>query len=157
MLTEHSGGPINDQMTHLVDLCRFLVGEVVDVVAIGGNNTPAGEHPKAAVAINFVNGACGTLFYSFLAHEKEIAFSAFTEEGAMHLRDWDFKAPGDVEEGDRNQIFVRETAAFLGIEGQIMCDFDDAMRTQGVIDTIKQALDTGRRLSIQNSGGAYVD
>ena len=62
--TNLSGGPFNEQATHLVDLVRFVVGEIADVRAFAG---PIGDEKsisRAAVAMRFENGAVGTLAYS---------------------------------------------------------------------------------------------
>src|SRR5690606_11824369 len=32
-----SGGPINEQCTHVIDLCRYLVGEVCSIHALAGD------------------------------------------------------------------------------------------------------------------------
>jgi myo-inositol 2-dehydrogenase / D-chiro-inositol 1-dehydrogenase len=135
-----SGGPLNEQSTHLVDLCRFLAGEVDAVRALAGDGErDAARVDSVAVALQFRSGACGTLLYSFRARAKHIALDAFTPEGSERLEGWDFHRAGDLESDDPNAVFVTETAAFLG-GGPVLSDVADAWRTQLVVDAIKAAL-----------------
>ncbi len=152
---EQSGGPVNEQATHLVDLARYLVGEVAQVQAV------VAEHPaqpglagSAAVTLQFADGALGSLFYSCLATVKEIGFRVFTADGAVRLDGWDLArvdadAPPADPSVDRYQIFHDETAAFLtavggGSREGIRCDLEDAVRTQHVVDAIHRAAASGR-------------
>jgi myo-inositol 2-dehydrogenase/D-chiro-inositol 1-dehydrogenase len=143
---------VNEQATHLVDLARYLVGEVRQVQAV------VSEHPErpgmagsAAVTLEFDHGVLGSLFYSCRATAKEIGFRVFTADGAVRLDGWDLvRADADAAPGssappaDRYQVFHDETAAFLaavagGPRGGIRCDLEDAVRTQQVVDAIHRA------------------
>ena len=143
-----SGGPLNEQATHLVDLCRFLAGEVDTVRALaGGDERDPGRVDAVAVALHFRSGACGTLLYSFRAREKHIALEAFTPAGSERLEDWDFHRPGDVRSEDPNAVFAAETAAFLG-GGPVLSDVADAWRTQVVVDAIKVSLSSAAPVEV---------
>jgi predicted dehydrogenase len=143
-----SGGPLNEQATHLVDLCRFLAGEVETVLALaGGVERDAGRVDAVAVALRFRSGACATLLYSFRARAKHIALEVFTPEGAERLEDWDFHPVGDVPSPDPNAVFVEETAAFLG-GGPVLSDVEDAWGTQVVVDAIKTSLARGAPVEV---------
>jgi myo-inositol 2-dehydrogenase/D-chiro-inositol 1-dehydrogenase len=154
---ELSGGPVNEQATHLVDLARYLVGEVRQVQAI------VSEHPErpgiagsAAVTLAFDSGVLGSLFYSCRATVKEIGFRVFTADGAVRLDGWDLArvdpdgAPASpAPSADRYQVFHDETAAFLtavagGPRDAIRCDLEDAVRTQHVVDAVHRAAASGR-------------
>lgn len=140
-----SGGPLNEQATHLVDVCRHLAGEVVEVAAVAraGVRDPAAVDSVAAV-LRFESGTCATLLYSYLASEKHVALEAFWRGGGHYvLEGWDFRQPGEPVPQDANAVFTTETAAFLGLDGQILCDFEDALRTQRVVDALKRAVRTG--------------
>jgi hypothetical protein len=78
--------------------------------------------------------------YSFLASEKHITLQAFSRGGARRLDGWGFTPPGVAPPADRDAIFVEETAAFLGVGGDLLCDAADAQRTQVVVDAVKRSV-----------------
>jgi myo-inositol 2-dehydrogenase/D-chiro-inositol 1-dehydrogenase len=132
-----SGGPINEQATHLVDLCRHVGGEIVDVQARVVNGGQS-----AGVVFTFQSGALGTLFYTCQAPEKDIGFQLFTPLGALHLDGWDFSLSRDVCEiagaSAADDPFEVETRTFIeAIESrdssQILSDVTDAFETQRVV------------------------
>src|SRR3954451_14300047 len=56
-----SGGPVNDQLTHLIDVCRFIAGDFVEVVALSVNGERRAEDAAAvAVAPRLRTGGCVT-------------------------------------------------------------------------------------------------
>ena len=132
-----SGGPINDQAIHLVDLCRYIVGEIADVSVQTRVAETGGKLDTVGVALRFLNDACGVLLYSHLASTKQISLDAFTPSTTVSLEGWEFRrAQPDQDDED---VFVEETAAFLGLRGEIRSTFADAMRTQQVMDSIRAA------------------
>lgn len=147
---ELSGGPFNEQGTHIVDLCRYLIGEVEAAASIAhrGNN-PADCEFGVAAALKFSNGAAGTLFYSCEALEKDIRLQIFCKEGTLDFEGWDFRITrntinGHLPKEDSEKIFVKETKAFLdavrsGDQSIIQCDFAEACRTQRVVDMIRNS------------------
>jgi len=154
---ELSGGPVNEQATHLVDLARYLVGEVHQVQAVvTGHPDRPGTAGSAAVTLEFDGGVLGSLFYSCRATVKEIGFRVFTANGAVRLDGWELArvdadaAPGPAAPpADRYQVFHDETAAFLaavagGPRDAVRCDLEDAVRTQQVVDAIHRAAASGR-------------
>ena len=142
----HSGGPLNEQATHLVDLCRFLAGELQAVRAVGGGGaSSSGRADALAVALRFHSGACGTLLYSCRASDKHVAIEAFAPDGSHRLQGWDFHSPGDRADEPRNQVFVDETAAFLSGR-RVLSDVSDAWRTQVAVDAIKASFDSDARV-----------
>ena len=57
-----SGGPIIEQAVHVLDLARFLVGEVEQVCALAaGPLGPGGVETATASFLGFRNGAVGTM------------------------------------------------------------------------------------------------
>ncbi|PYV18212.1 MAG: hypothetical protein DMG07_04385 [Acidobacteria bacterium] len=150
---EQSGGPLNEQCTHFIDLCRFLIGEVVEVWAAARPHSAA-KHLEGAVAmtLRFANGALAAGLYSCEASEKQIAFEVFLPDGSVRLEGWDLRLKGDPPEcgpAAREAIFVKEVAAFFqairsGDRSLIQSDFEDAVQTQRVVDAIGRAVKTGR-------------
>jgi predicted dehydrogenase len=145
-----SGGPLNEQLTHLIDLTRFLLGEIVEVQAMAEpRNWQDSQLQSAAVGLRLASGALHSIFYSCQAGAKWIDFEAYTPDACINLAGWDFQwrerhGPAPEPETDRNAIFRDETRAFLaalgGDRSLIACDVPDAFRTQQAVDAVLRAL-----------------
>ncbi|MGE5049180.1 MAG: Gfo/Idh/MocA family protein, partial [Deltaproteobacteria bacterium] len=74
-----SGGQLNEQCTHLVDLARYLMGEIVEATALAQPPAQPGRGPgSVAIALRFESGALGTVTCGCLALEKQIGCRVFT-------------------------------------------------------------------------------
>jgi predicted dehydrogenase len=155
-----SGGQLNEQCTHVLDLARHLAGEVAEVHAIAQPSAdPAAATAAVSVLLRFRSGALGTVLCGCLASEKQIGCRVFTARGQVALEGWDFRwSPGTF--GDAGGLdaaedpFLEECAAFLdavrsGDGGRIRCDLAEAMRTQRVVDAARAALDGGGRRRVE--------
>jgi len=138
---DQSGGPVNEQATHLVDLCRYVGGEIDQCQSSVSND---GE--TAGALFRFRSGALGTLLYSCGAPQKDIGLSIFTRDGAMHLDGWDFRladdAGGGAEPADADDPFAAETRAFIdalqsGDRSMIRSTMADAYETQRVMEQLR--------------------
>jgi predicted dehydrogenase len=147
-----SGGAINEQTTHLVDLGRYLVGEFVEVQGIA---TPIDGDGRTTAAFNlrFRDGALYSLFYSCGGETKMITLQAFTPTSSVALDGWEFhlRPPHATGSGssDRDAVFHAEVAAFLvAVEREtaetIRCSFEDGIRTQRVVDALFRSLASGK-------------
>jgi len=152
---EMSGGPFNEQATHVLDLCRFLVGEIESVSAVAARSIRVdGPEFGVAVALRFVDGQIGTVFYSCEARQKDIQLHIFCEEGSIDLEGWDFAMnrntiDGNLPETEQDEIFVKETKCFLNaIRCQdhllVECDLEEAYRTQLVVDRVRNSFSRSR-------------
>ena len=139
-----SGGPVNEQATHLVDLVRYLGGEVAEVAALGDT-----EHGRnCSVAMTLESGARATLLYSCEATTKSISMELVTTQGTQRLDGWAFADPSAPEDPDPNEIFAVETEAFLKAVAEqeaslIGCDYGEALRTQRVVDAVHESMRAG--------------
>lgn len=155
-----SGGQLNEQCTHLIDLARYLVGEITEV---SGFSQPLAEDGARSAAVSillrFQNGALGTVLCGCVAKEKQIGFRIFTPRGQLTLEGWDFRLAPIVELSDlpvmapEEDVFFTETSTFLaavqsGDARGICSDLADAMRTQRVVDAARAALIGGGRRAI---------
>jgi predicted dehydrogenase len=152
-----SGGQLNEQCTHLVDLARHLAGEVDEVDAISQPAPEGTGSASTAILLRFRSGALGTILCGCLASEKQIGLRVFTPKGQISLEGWDFKF-GDAEAQD---VFLDECAAFLnavesGDASAIECDLAEAMKTQHVVDAIAAAL-RGRERGEREAGESRVE
>ena len=147
-----SGGPHNEQATHLFDLCRFLVGDVAKVTSIANGTS------RVATSLECHGGVPGTVFYSCDGNEKAIGLQIFTSTGTVVLSGWDFQltsnsVDGRISSGAGEDIFLVETRAFLsavaGGPGRgIKSDFADAMKTQSVMDAVRKGGQDGRACEV---------
>jgi predicted dehydrogenase len=155
-----SGGPVNEQCTHLVDLARYLAGEVTTAEALAN---PGGS--SAAIALRHTSGVLSTIFYSCDATTKAIGLRAFTPTHVVELADWDFRllqdgssTPPPPPDADKSTAFQREVDAFLAVVAgrapadTILSDYADAFRTQCVMDAIRRSWSSGHAENPDFSG-----
>ncbi|MFL5321528.1 MAG: Gfo/Idh/MocA family protein [Myxococcaceae bacterium] len=146
-----SGGQINEQCTHVIDLARYLVGEVTQVDAFSQPSPDGRGDASVAMLLRFDRGMLGTITCGCLAEEKQIGARIFTRTGQLALDGWDFKgsasgAHRDVFEGPgQDDVFVDECAAFLNAVAMrdrsgIRSDLEDALKTQEVVDAVVASL-----------------
>ncbi|MFU8847790.1 MAG: Gfo/Idh/MocA family protein [Opitutales bacterium] len=149
---EQSGGQFVEQCTHLVDLSRYLMGEIVEVSAYRTNGFMS-EVPDLSVdqgmVVNarFASGALGsycTGCFPLGGHALEgISLNLSTPEHRVVFETWDFK--GTIHSGDgevtdlpaTEDAFLVQNRAFLDAVAKkdptaILSDYDDAMRTLAV-------------------------
>jgi predicted dehydrogenase len=161
---ELSGGGINDEATHVVDLIRYLVGEVVAVQA--WRHTPSGSRGVSgsmAVLLRLQAGIPGTMFYSGGSAVKQINISVHTPKRELRLTSWDFdlidgtrRVAGRGRGTERSAIFVREVEAFVTAirdsnPSLIRSTVADAMRTQRVIDLIRESAGDDRLAEVDRA------
>lgn len=151
-----SGGPLNEQSTHLFDLCRVFGGEIASVQSISANSAlGAAESLGCASTVQFESGSIGTVFYSCESSGKSIGLHLFTDRGSIELAGWDFRMTTNTIDGTlpemagEEDIFLLETEQFLdavhaGRPEDVPCDWMDAMRTQAAVDAARACLDENR-------------
>lgn len=143
-----SGGAINEQATHLIDLVRYLMGDIQTIYPVGNQLE---KSQTLALALQCNNGILGTVFYTCLAHKKDIAFKIFTDTEIISLSGWDFRLENidavnaAIEVSDKEHIFYSETEAFFTAvmtknKKWVLCDFFESCKTQAVIDQIREEL-----------------
>jgi predicted dehydrogenase len=97
---ELSGGQLNEQCTHLIDLARHLVGEVTEVNAFAQPSPEGNGSAAVSILLRFRNGVLGTVICGCLANEKQIGCRVFTPRGQLVLDGWDFKWSPSAAFGD---------------------------------------------------------
>ena len=146
-----SGGPFNEQGTHLVDLCRLFLGEGKEVFAMAENSSVDKDiQETVVVTLRFSNEKLATIFYSCRASEKHIRFEIFSTSQSVSLEGWDLKtqakeASMNAITSSEEDIYLKEDAAFFnailsGDQRVIKSCVEDAVRTQLVVDTIQRSL-----------------
>jgi myo-inositol 2-dehydrogenase/D-chiro-inositol 1-dehydrogenase len=150
-----SGGPFNEQGTHFIDLCRYLLGEIVQVTAHSPGSTMSANLSDTVIAtLEFSSGILGTVFYSCRASVKQIGFKIFSAEASLSLEGWDLRFLDSqntepTSPPDREDVYLKEVSAYfeairVGDQSLVKCDLEDAARTQLVVDAILRSLSTKR-------------
>ena len=144
---DHSGGPFNEQATHFVDLCRFLMGEVIEVFAFARKSvSKAGIDDTITVTLSFAGDALGTLLYSCRASDKQIGIRIFSTTGGLELEGWDLRLKDDEGKEDYfEDPYIKEDAAFFAAidaadQSLIKSSVADAVRTQMVVDAVHRSI-----------------
>ena len=139
-----SGGPFNEQATHLVDLFRHLAGVAEPLCAAA--HVPEGVETTVLAMMRLSGTGLGSFLYSCEAKDKDIFVIIETPEGVLELRGWDLNLVRNTIDGSQPQpeskpIFEKETHAFLqavagGNRDLILADFKEAYQTQVLMDRI---------------------
>lgn len=141
-----SGGQFLEQVTHTVDIVRFLCGEATEVSAFAARGfnqgVPGYDIADAmSVAIHFASGGVCNLHSCCASTARSlISLDVFATQIAFEFRGWDhackiFRKGKDVEEiPGEPDIFKVEDAAFIkavraGNDKGILCSYPDALRT----------------------------
>ena len=156
---EHSGGPLLEQAIHVIDMARFLVGDITHVFARGDRLTrPDVENLDSedtiVLAYRFANGALGT-------HIDSCAMTEFNWEVELFGPDWrllvDYarkRLSGHIG-GDRiekqfpdTDLHMLEMQAFLEAvryhrTDTVRSDFADATKTLAAVLAGDRSLKTG--------------
>jgi predicted dehydrogenase len=152
-----SGGQLVEQTTHIFDLARYLVGEIVEVFTYSHYNPALLHHPEGDIAVadvvclKFENGAVGVITDTNGLHAPgEVGLKVYTPERIVEVswgRMVETEANRKEEYFSRDNPYLRESEAFLtairtGDRSLIRSDYSDAVRTLAVTLAADEA---GRR------------
>lgn len=149
---EQSGGQFVEQCTHLVDLSRYLMGEIVEVSAYrtGGfmPEVPSLNVDEGMVVnARFASGALGSFAtgcFPLGGHAQTgISLNLSTRQHRVTFETWDFHGKIHSGQGEAADVpsvadpFLLQNQALLDAvankdPGGILSDYDDAMRTLAV-------------------------
>jgi predicted dehydrogenase len=143
-IVEQSGGPFNEQATHVMDLFRYLAEGVEPLYA--ASRAPLGIETTVLAVMRLSGNGLGSFLYSCEAKDKDIFMVIETPEGVLELRGWDLDLVRNTIDGSRPEpeakpIFEKETHAFLqavaaGNKNLILADFEQAYQTQVLMDSV---------------------
>jgi predicted dehydrogenase len=154
---ERSGGPVVEQAAHVLDLARYLIGEVEEVSAIGNGTPPpvdGADVDGATVAtLRFTGGAVGTLATTCVLGWKQRAglevyadglFLGLTETGLI-VRDADGERTVDSDpESARVAVDRAFIDAVRGTGDDIRVPYQEALRTHMLALAVAESAATGR-------------
>lgn len=147
-----SGGQVLEQSTHILDLMRFLVGEVREVTAAGhtGALSDLTDFEDSTVGLlRFDSGAVGTLAsthtggfgrYQLALCGRDLAVEIDAAHNRVHSRDGDYQ--GD-EDGYFRQVETFLAACAAGDQSLIPTDYADAVRSLAVSVAFNESMATG--------------
>jgi len=164
----HSGGPLLEQAIHVIDMARFLVGDITHVFARGDRLLYADvadldSEDSIVLAYRFAGGALGT-------HIDSCAMAEFNWEVELFGPDWrllvDYARKrlrghvgGNVIEKQFPDVdlHILEMRAFLeavrsGNSDAILSDFEDATKTLAVVLAGDRSLKTGLWEPVEEQG-----
>jgi myo-inositol 2-dehydrogenase/D-chiro-inositol 1-dehydrogenase len=164
---EMSGGQFHEQVTHTVDLARFLCGEVEEVHAYparGFNKDAPPEYnieDASVVNVKFVSGAIGCFWascssngggggvtLSIYANKTTALFSGWEHNlRLLRLNAEPLEIPGEPN------IFEVEDYAFIDAvrfndPSRILCTYADGLRTMEVTIAANISMETGKPVKL---------
>lgn len=157
---DESGGQVVEQATHLIDLARFLAGDVVEVFGAAARRDREGfeglDVPTASVAtLRFASGAVANLAATCLLRwNHRVGLHVFADALALEITDHDLMV--DVGQGrpvrgaDGDPVW-REDRDFIeavqGHESRIRSPYRDALETHRVALAVARSARSGQPVS----------
>jgi len=161
-----SGGQVVEQAIHIVDLMRYLGGEISRVsaeYAERGNDAEPGHAQEDVYTVNlrFRNGAIGNLSTCSILHRRlNVGLDLLSKRCVYRIGEdaTEIDQPSGVKRLERsNDAGLAENVAFLravatGDRSGILSDYPDALRTQRVVLAANRSAETGQPVEIPDGG-----
>ncbi|MET3896338.1 putative dehydrogenase [Devosia sp. UYZn731] len=161
-----SGGQMVEQTTHIIDLARYLVGDVAQVFGLAGHTDraafPGLDVPTVSTAsLRFASGAIGNIGSTCLLNwGHRVGLHLFGEGLALELTDHDLMvdvgAGRPVRHAEGDPVW-REDRDFIdavrGEVNRIRCPYGEALETHRVALAITASAQQGRAIDILASSG----
>ncbi len=161
-----SGGQMLEQTTHLLDLARFLVGEVTQVYGMAGH-TPREAYPGMDVptvstaSLTFASGAVANFSSTCLLNwNHRVGLHVFADGLALELTDRDIMVDvgrGRPVRGADGDPVWREDRAFVdavkGAENRIRCTYEDALASHRLAHAVVESARTGVAIRLPSGPG----
>lgn len=158
---DQSGGQLVEQATHVVDLLRYLVGEVEEVHA-HYTRVAAPEDPKFTVptacslSLKFRDGAVGTVTTSCVVGASEAGVNLLGPAGAIHYTYGEarlVKGASIIVERPVGDMYTNQAQAFVkavasGDRSLIRSTYADAARTLALTLAANQSAAEGRPIKL---------
>ncbi|MGN7762187.1 Gfo/Idh/MocA family protein [Paenibacillus sp. 22594] len=156
---EQSGGQFTEQTTHIVDLLRYLGGEVTEVYGMFGNRIMHEQHEGVTVAdvgtvsLKLDNGIVANISNTCVLPGEvgRVGLSFYNDKG---LLDWNPERLLEVRSGDSKEYthsgnpYAAESEAFLhavrtGDRSRILSDYEDGYKTLKVTCAAYESAQSG--------------
>ncbi len=160
-----SGGQFVEQTTHIVDLLRFLCGEITEVYAAYSSKimqekvegTTASD--VGSVTMKLQNGMVATISNTcILKDSNKVGLDLFTEEGIIELRNEhlrEIKGKQILEYKEQVNPYMAENKIFLeavktGNPAGILSDYKDSLKTHTVTLAANQSARSGQPIRLES-------
>ena len=168
---DRSGGQIVEQATHIIDLARHLVGEIIEVYAQGAHTASRSDFPgldiatATAVSLRFATGAVGTLSATcLLGWGHRIGLHLFCDGLAIELSDREIMVDvgrgRPVRQAGEDPV-AREDRDFVdavrGLPNRIRSPYGEALKTHRVALAIAQSAASSRPVAINEPVAELAD
>ncbi|WP_062051415.1 Gfo/Idh/MocA family protein [Bacillus sp. JCM 19034] len=164
---KRSGGQFIEQTTHIVDLVRYVIGEVTDVYASYATTSIQKKYDGVSVAdvgavtLTLENGAVASINNTCVlpGHVSEVGLSVYTSNGLLEWNPERVSVKLGNEETDYdNEVnpYERESTAFLhavqtGDRSKILSSYEDAYQTFKVTEAALRSAKSGERVGIRET------
>lgn len=160
---ERSGGQFVEQTTHIVDLLRYLVGEVTEVYAAYGSRILSKQDEQANVAdvgtitLKLENGSVATISNTcILPAGEHSGLHIYTNEGKLeigHSGIKDITVHTTTEYHNKSNPYIKEAQAFLhalrtGDSSQIRSTYEDACKTHRITTAANNSAIIGKPIKL---------
>ncbi len=153
---DRSGGQIIEQTTHIIDLSRYLVGEVAHIsgaACCGALEQPGADIEAASAALlQFESGAVGVISSSCLAHyPHRIGLWLYAQDMVIECREQSLAVEtpaGRETHTPQADAYLSEDRAFIhalktGDRTVIRAPYEEALRTHRLTLRIAEAVRAG--------------
>ncbi|WP_339220837.1 Gfo/Idh/MocA family oxidoreductase [Paenibacillus sp. FSL H8-0332] len=156
---EQSGGQFTEQTTHIVDLVRYLAGEVTEVYGMFGNRIMHEKHEGVTVAdvgtvsLKLASGIIASISNTCVlpGEVNKAGISFYNDNGML---DWNPERLLEVRSGDSKEYknsgnpYAVESEAFLyavrtGDRSRILSDYEDGYKTLKVTCAAYESAQSG--------------
>jgi predicted dehydrogenase len=161
---DQSGGQMVEQTTHLLDLARYLVGDVTRAYGLAGHTDraafPGLDVPTVSTAsLLFANGAVANFASTCLLNwNHRVGLHLFGEGLAIELTDRDLMVDtghGRPVRGAEGDPVWREDRDFIdavqGKENRVRCPYHEALATHRLALAIGKSARTGEAISFAST------
>ncbi|MEH7495608.1 Gfo/Idh/MocA family protein [Neobacillus niacini] len=159
-----SGGQFVEQTTHIVDLLRFLCGDITEVYAAYSSKimqekvegTTASD--VGSVTMKLENGMVATISNTcILTNSSKVGLDLFTEEGIIELRNEhlrEIKGKQILEHKEQVNPYIAENKIFLeavktGNPAGILSDYKDSLKTHTVTIAANRSAISGQPIKLE--------
>ncbi|MFC7681714.1 Gfo/Idh/MocA family protein [Paenibacillus sp. GCM10028914] len=160
---EGSGGQFIEQTTHIVDLLRYLLGEVDEVYAAFAQRAMheihdgVTVHDVGTVTMKLKSGAVATISNTCMLPESEqVGLTIYTEQGSVDVKSDKLivqEKGGLAEYPNGANPYQRESEAFIhavrtGDTSRILSSYEDAFKTMEITYAALRSAETGMPVKI---------
>jgi predicted dehydrogenase len=159
-----SGGQFVEQTTHIVDLLRYLSGEVIEVFSAYSQRV---MHEKVegttvadvgTVTMKLENGSIATISNTCMSPVgHKVGLDLYTDQGVLEISSSglkDIKPESITEYKERKSPYLIEdevfvNAIFTGDSSKILSDYQDALKTHNVTLAANRSAEIGKPIQLK--------